>query len=110
LAPRQCGVGGADRRGNHAVNLALHTGLCAGDSRLRNPADDLCLSQAGVGGHWPFLVGRVEGGVAADVGGVFPVHACDLPQRVDHIVWVRLLEGVHGGDGGGEGCCHVRLL
>jgi hypothetical protein len=27
-----------------------------------------------------------------------------LPKRVDHIVWVRLLERVHRGDGCGEGC------
>ena len=102
-APRQGGVGGADGRGNHAVYLALHTGLCAGDGRLRNPADDLCLSQACVGGHWPCLVGRVEGGVAADAGGVAAVYPGDLIQHVYNVIWVRLLQGVHRGDGCGEG-------
>ena len=103
MAPRQGGVGGANGRGNHAVYLALHTGLCACNSRLRNPADDLCLSQACVRSHWPCLVGRTEGGVAANAGGVSPVHASDLIQHVDHVIRVRLLERVHGGDGCGEG-------
>ena len=103
MAPRQGGVGGANGRGNHAVYLALYAGLCAGDGRLRNPTNDLCLSQACVGGHWPCLVGRVEGGVASDAGGVVAVYSGDFPEGVDHIVWVRLLERVHCGDGCGEG-------
>ena len=109
MAPRQGGVGGANGRGNHAVYLALHTGLCACNSRLRNPADDLCLSQACVWGHRACLVGRVKGGVAADAGGVAAVYPGDLPESVDHIVWVRLLQGVHRGDGGGEGGHAVAL-
>jgi len=75
--------------------------LCACNLLWGNPPNDRGFGKLVVGDEVRALLAG-ELSVAIDVGGVFPVHACDFPQSVHDIVGVRLLQGVHSRDGGDE--------
>ena len=95
--------GWADRRVNHAVDLALHTRLCAGDLALGNPADDLSFRQLGVGREAAALCDGVLLR-QADVGGVNAIGSSHVVLYGDDYIGlpIDLGQGVHGDYGGGE--------
>jgi len=101
-SPRQWRVLRADRRGNHAVDLALHTSLCACDLLCGNPRNDLSGLQICVWGVARFALGGSELAVAIDAGGMLTVNSGDLINHVYNIPrWIG--DGEHLFDGGGEG-------
>ena len=85
------------------TDLLCNSVLCAGDLGLRNPANDLSLSQVCVGCE-AFALGDGELAVAADGSGVGVLYASDFPHSVNDYICLALdlRQGVHRGDGGGK--------